>query len=87
MSQQVVMSKEDNIGSYIRQLAAIEECITPFKEQAKDLRKDYVEKGWLTKDEIKSAVRAFRLSKAKINMDQLVESHNTLVSKNLISEE
>lgn len=87
MSQEVVMSKEDNIGSYIRQLAAIEECIAPFKEQAKDLRKDYVEKGWLTKDDIKSAVRAFRLSKAKINMDQLVESHNTLVSKNLISEE
>jgi polyhydroxyalkanoate synthesis regulator phasin len=87
MSQEVVMSKEDNIASYIRQLASIEACIEPFKEQAKDLRKDYVEKGWLTKDEIKSAVRAFRLSKAKINMDQLVESHNTLVSKNLISEE
>ena len=87
MSQQVTMSKEDNIASYIRQLATIEECIAPFKEQAKDLRKDYVEKSWLTKEDIKSAVKAYRLSKSKINMDQLVESHNTLVSKNLISEE
>ena len=45
MSQETTMSKEDNIASYIRQLASIEACIEPFKEQAKDLRKDYVEKG------------------------------------------
>ena len=87
MSQEVVTSKEDNIASYIRQLASIEACIEPFKEQAKDLRKDYVEKGWLTKEDIKSAVKAYRLSKSKINMDQLVESHNTLVNKSVISEE
>jgi hypothetical protein len=33
------------------------------------------------------AVKAYRLSKAKVNMDELVESHNTLVSKFVISEE
>jgi hypothetical protein len=81
------MTKEDNIASYIRQLATIEDCILPYKEQIKDLRKDYVEKGWLTKEDIKTAVRAYRLSKAKVNIDELVQSHNTLVSQNLIEEE
>ena len=87
MSQEVTMSKEDNIASYIRQLASIEACIEPFKEQAKELRKDYVEKGWLTKEDIKTAVKAYRLSKSKVTIDELVQSHNALVNKSVISED
>jgi hypothetical protein len=81
------LSREEHIANYVRNLAAIEEAITPFKEQMKDLRKEYVENTWLTKEDIKTAVKAYRLSKSKINMDELVESHNTLVSKFVISEE
>jgi hypothetical protein len=81
------LSREEHIANYIRNIAAIEEAIAPFKEQMKDLRKEYVENTWLTKEDIKTAVKAYRLSKSKINMDELVESHNTLVSKFVISEE
>jgi hypothetical protein len=81
------LSREEHIANYVRNLAAIEEAIAPFKEQMKDLRKEYVENTWLTKEDIKTAVKAYRLSKSKINMDELVESHNTLVSKFVISEE
>ncbi len=81
------LSREEHIANYVRNLATIEEAIQPFKDQMKDLRKEYVDNAWLTKEDIKMAVKAYRLSKSKINMDQLVESHNTLVSKNLISEE
>ena len=81
------LSREEHIANYVRNLATIEEAIAPFKEQMKDLRKEYVDNAWLTKDDIKTAVKAYRLSKSKINMDELVESHNTLVSKFVISEE
>jgi len=81
------LSREEHIANYVRNLAAIEEAIAPLKEQMKDLRKEYVENTWLTKEDIKMAVKAYRLSKAKVNMDELVESHNTLVSKFVISEE
>jgi NH3-dependent NAD+ synthetase len=81
------LSREEHIANYVRNLAAIEEAIAPFKEQMKDLRKEYVENTWLTKEDIKMAVKAYRLSKAKINIDELVESHNTLVNKFVISEE
>lgn len=81
------LSREEHIANYIRSLASIEECISPFKEQMKELRQDYVDNAWLTKDDIKMAVKAYRLSKAKINIDELVESHNALVSKAVISEE
>jgi hypothetical protein len=81
------LSREEHIANYVRNLAAIEEAIAPFKEQMKDLRKEYIENTWLTKEDIKMAVKAYRLSKAKINIDELVESHNTLVNKFVISEE
>lgn len=81
------LSREEYIANYVRNLATIEEAIQPFKEQMKELRKEYVENAWLTKEDIKTAVKAYRLSKAKVNMDELVESHNTLVSKFVISEE
>jgi hypothetical protein len=81
------LCREEHNANYVRNLAAIEEAIAPFKEQMKDLRKEYVENTWLTKEDIKMAVKAYRLSKAKINIDELVESHNTLVNKFVISEE
>lgn len=81
------LSREEHIANYVRNIATIEEAIAPFKEQMKDLRKEYVDNAWLSKEDIKMAVKAYRLSKAKINMDELVESHNTLVSKFVISEE
>jgi hypothetical protein len=81
------LSREEHIANYVRNIATIEEAIAPFKEQMKELRKEYVDNAWLSKEDIKMAVKAYRLSKAKINMDELVESHNTLVSKFVISEE
>ena len=81
------LSREEHIANYVRNVATIEEAIQPFKDQMKDLRKEYVDNAWLTKEDIKMAVKAYRLSKAKVNMDELVESHNTLVSKFVISEE
>lgn len=81
------LSREEHIVNYVRSIATIEEEIQPYKDQMKDLRKEYVDNGWLTKEDIKNAVKAYRLAKAKVNMDDLLESHNTLVSKSVISEE
>ena len=80
------LSREEHIANYVRNVATIEEAIQPFKDQMKDLRKEYVDNAWLTKEDIKMAVKAYRLSRAKVSMDELVESHNTLVSKFVISE-
>ena len=43
----------------------------PFKEQKNELRTEYVENGWLTKDDIWSAVKAFRLYRQAADLDEL----------------
>ena len=71
-------AKEDYIVDYVASISAIEEAMEPFKEQKRDLRKEYVENGWLSKEEIKTAVRAFRLMKAEVDFDELRSTYRTL---------
>ena len=62
---------ETYITSYIKSLASIESEIDSFREQKKELRKDYVSSGWLTKEEIKFAHKALSLIKSGFDIDDL----------------
>ena len=53
---------------------AIEEAMEPFKEQKRDLRTEYRENGWLNTDELRAAVKAYRLFKDNVNIDEVVEN-------------
>jgi len=66
-------SKEERIVDYVTSIAALDEAMKPFKEQKTDLRKSYLENGWLTKEEIKTALKAYRLRKDNTDMEQLTE--------------
>ena len=62
------------VKEYIRSLAAIEEAMEPYKEQKRDLRAEYKENGWLNTDEIRAAVKAYRLFKDNVSIDEVVEN-------------
>ena len=64
------------VKEYIRSLAAIEEAMEPYKEQKRDLRTEFKENNWLSTDEISAAVKAYRLFKGKVNIDEVVENFN-----------
>ena len=66
-------NKEKYIKSYLESLIAIEGAIEPYMEQKRELRQEYIEKGWLFKDEIWAAVKAYRLIKKDADMEQLNE--------------
>ena len=66
--------KKQYVKEYIRSLAAIEECIEPYQEQKRELRTEIRENGWLNTDEIRAAVKAYRLFKQKYNIDEVVEN-------------
>ena len=65
------VSKEQYVINYLKSMIALEEAMEPYKEQKKELRDEYVESKWLTKDEIWSAVKAFRLYNKAADMDDL----------------
>ena len=56
------------VKEYIRSMVAIEEAMEPYKEQKRDLRAEFRENGWL------SAVKAYRLFKDNVNIDEVVEN-------------
>jgi hypothetical protein len=71
-------TKEDYIVNYIKSLATLEEAMLPFREQRKDLRKSYVDNGWLEKEDIKLAIRAYRLMKQDVDFDELRQTYRTI---------
>ena len=70
--------KEEHIVSYVASLAAIKDAMEPFKEQKRALKSNYVENGWLDKDEISMAVKAFRMIKNNIDPEQLMDFYATV---------
>ena len=65
------VSKDQYVIDYLKSLIALEEAMEPYKEQKRELRGEYIENNWLTKEDIWSAVKAFRLYKATADMDDL----------------
>ena len=72
----VVLSKEEHIKNYLKDLAETEAAMEPFKELKRDMRKSYIEEGYLTKDEIWAAVKAYRMIKNEKDMDALIDAYD-----------
>tara|TARA_B100000131_G_C17988637_1_gene561601 strand:+ start:608 stop:862 length:255 start_codon:yes stop_codon:yes gene_type:complete len=77
-----LQEKQKYVKEYIRSLNAIEEAMEPYKEQRRELRAEFRENGWLDTDEIRAAVKAYRLFKGKISIDEVVDNYNLLTGGN-----
>ena len=66
--------KRQYVKEYIRSLKAIEDCIEPYQEQKRELRSEFRQNGWLNTDEIRAAVKAYRLFKGNLNIDEVIEN-------------
>jgi len=69
-------TKEEHLANYIKTFVAIEDAMEPFKDQRKDLRESYSENGWLSKEEMRLAVKAYRLYKSETDMAVLTDYVN-----------
>ena len=66
-------TKEERVVDYVTSIAALDDAMKPFKEQKSDLRKSYLDNKWLTKDDIKMALKAYRLHKDNTDIDELTQ--------------
>ena len=64
-------TKEERVRDFIKSLSAIEQAIEPFKEQLRDLKKNYVSNKWLDKKDLKLALKAYRLVKDDTDIGEL----------------
>jgi len=83
--QEVIMSNENTTNDYLieyfKAFQAVELEMEPYKEHKKDLKKNYVENGWLTKQEISQGLRAYRMLKKGENIDDFTEIFEKLQKK------
>jgi hypothetical protein len=76
--EEVRDEKTEKMIEYIKSLKAIEEAIEPYAEQKRELRKDFKEQGWLTKEEISMTVKAYRMMKNDVDIEQFVNVFDSL---------
>ena len=72
--------KAEKMIEYIKSLKAIEDAIEPYAEQKRELKKDFKDQGWLTGDEISMTVKAYRMMKKDVDIDQFVSIFESLSS-------
>ena len=76
--EEVRDEKTEKMIEYIKSLKAIEEAIEPYAEQKRELKKDFKEQGWLTGDEISMTVKAYRMMKNDVDIQQFVNVFNSI---------
>ena len=72
--------KTQKVIDFIKAFDAIEQEIKPYKESLKDLKTSYKENGWLTGDEIRMAIKAYRMLRKDENVEELQEMYNKLLT-------
>ena len=74
--------KHQYVKEYIRSLKAIEDAMEPYKEQRRELRSEFKENGWLNTDEIRAAVKAYRLHTGTIEIDTILDNLDIIQDDN-----
>ena len=74
-------TKEQHQADYIASMKALEDAMEPFKEQKRELKSNYVENGWLSKEEISLTVKAYRLLKDEVDIGALIDIYEALKEK------
>ena len=90
MSEEVVIEHKlahekttaEHQADYLQSLQALEEAMEPYKEQKRELKTDYIDNGWLTKEELSLTVKAYRLVKNNLeDLDELLDMVEALRGK------
>ena len=75
------LTTEEYVVEYIKALKAVEDEMEPYKEHRRDLKKNYVENGWISKEELRFAVKAYRMMKSGEDFDQFTDIYEKLAKK------
>jgi len=74
-------TKDDYVVEFVKALKAVEDEMEPYKEHRRDLKKNYVDNGWLSKDDMRFAVRAYRMMKSGDDFDQFTSVYEKISKK------
>ncbi len=71
--------KEQKMLEYVRSLKTLEDAMEPYKEQKRELKKEFKDQGWLSGDEISMTVKAYRMMSTKdFDFDEFTQVYESL---------
>ena len=71
-------TKQEYVVDFIKAFDTNEQAMEPYKEHRKDLRKNYIENGFLSREEVKFAIKAYRMLKSNDDYDRFSEIYEKL---------
>ena len=80
MAETAVSQKTEKMVEYIRSLKTLEDAMEPYKEQKRELREEFKRQGWLTKDELSTTVKAYRMMKKMLTWSNSSNSTRRFLS-------
>ena len=75
------VSKEQRRVNFIKAFHENEMAIKPYKDFRSDLKRNYVDNGWLSREELSTAVKVYRFLKADVDMDQFHSVYKEMEKK------
>ena len=79
---EVLANEEQYMIDYIRRLKDIEEQMEPLKEMKRQLKEEFKDEGKLSKEQLSVALRAYRMLKNDVDLDELLHNYS-LLQRNL----
>jgi len=77
------LSVEEHAINFAKVLAELDRAIIPFREHKSDLKKSYIENGWLTKEQMTAIAKAYRSLKSDEDIDKIVDYVRLLKNSNV----
>jgi hypothetical protein len=79
VEDETATTKEQKMIEYVRSLKTLEDAMEPYKEQKRELKKEFKEQGWLSGDEISMTVKAYRMMKKEdFDFDEFTKIYESL---------
>lgn len=66
-------SREEHIKNLVESIQSAENEIATYRDHIKDVKKSYVDNGWLEKEEVKLAVKAYKQLKGDTDLEDVAE--------------
>lgn len=73
-----LLTKDEHIVNFIKAFTAIEHEMAPLKEHLRDLRTSYSENDWLSKEDMRMAVKVYRMLKQGDDLEMITDYFNHL---------
>ena len=71
-------TKRNYLFNFLKSVLEIKGIIEPFQEQLKDLKKEFADKGYLTREEQGMIMKAYQMAQKDQDLTQLQEFFNTI---------